>query len=165
MTNPQNPPPAQNLLGLHQALQEQVDACDADDCEMCHRHRAILADAPYPTDSQAGPDFGSHAHEIGLAIAERLRQIETEGWTTKHDDSHAHSEMARAAAAYCLGQWELTGRVQDGKRFLPWRSLIWPWSKEWWKPKTRREDLIRAAALIIAEIQRLNRAATKEETL
>ena len=103
-----------------------------------------------------------HMQGLADAIAERVRQIDAEGWTTEHDDSHAHSEMARAAAAYCLGQPELTGRVQDGKRFLPWRSMIWPWSKEWWKPKTRREDLIRAAALIIAEIERLDRAATTE---
>ncbi len=91
------------------------------------------------------------------AIAERVRQIEAEGWTAEHDDSHAEGEMARAAAAYCLGQYEMTGRVQDGKRFLLWRSVLWPWSKEWWKPKTRREDLIRAAALIVAEIERLDR--------
>ncbi|ATN32863.1 hypothetical protein ACO34A_03485 [Rhizobium sp. ACO-34A] len=96
---------------------------------------------------------------LAEAIAERLRQIEAEGWSAEHDDSHANGEMARAAAAYCLGQQELTGAVQDGKRFLPWRKLIWPWSKEWWKPKTRREDLIRAAALIIAEIERLDRSA------
>ena len=31
------------IAKLEAALQEQVDACDADDCEMCHRHRAMLA--------------------------------------------------------------------------------------------------------------------------
>lgn len=37
----------------------------------------------------------------------------------------------------------------------------WPlsWAKSWLKPKDRRRDLIRAAALIIAEIERLDRAA------
>lgn len=30
---------------LRKALQEQVDACNADDCEMCHRHRSLLASA------------------------------------------------------------------------------------------------------------------------
>ena len=34
---------------------------------------------------------------------------------------------------------------------IPW------WSKDWWKPKDKRRDLIRAAALIVAEIERLDR--------
>lgn len=122
---------------------------------------AALTQAPAPTltGEVETPAPVTHLRGLADAIAERVRQIEAEGWTTEHDDSHEHGEMARAAAAYCLGQHELMGRVQDGKRFLPWRSMIWPWSKEWWKPKTRREDLIRAAALIIAEIERLDRAA------
>jgi hypothetical protein len=36
---------------------------------------------------------------------------------------------------------------------------LWPWHDDWWKPKDRRRDLIRAAALIVAEIERLDRAA------
>ena len=31
------------------------------------------------------------------------------------------------------------------------------WDSEWWKPKDRRRDLIRAGALIVAEIERLDR--------
>lgn len=30
------------------ALREQVDACDAYDCEMCHRHRGLLASKESP---------------------------------------------------------------------------------------------------------------------
>jgi len=96
-------------------------------------------------------------------IEERERQVSVEGWTPEHDDQHRDGAMARAAAAYCLGQCELTGRVQDGKRFLMWRSTIWPWSAEWWKPKDRRRDLVRAGALILAEIERLDRAAARGE--
>jgi hypothetical protein len=33
----------------------------------------------------------------------------------------------------------------------------------WWKPKDRRRDLVRAAALIIAEIERLDRDAEARE--
>ena len=35
----------------------------------------------------------------------------------------------------------------------------WPhtWDASWWKPKDRRRDLVRAGALIIAEIERLDR--------
>jgi hypothetical protein len=38
---------------------------------------------------------------------------------------------------------------------------IWPWDRKWWKPKDRRRDLVRAGALILAEIERLDRAAAK----
>jgi hypothetical protein len=38
---------------------------------------------------------------------------------------------------------------------------LWPWSVQWWKPKDRRRDLVRAGALIVAEIERLDRAAAR----
>jgi hypothetical protein len=38
---------------------------------------------------------------------------------------------------------------------------VWPWSREWWQPKDRRRDLVRAGALIVAEIERLDRAASR----
>lgn len=37
---------------------------------------------------------------IEAIASERQRQIEQEGWTTEHDDTHADGEMARAAACY-----------------------------------------------------------------
>ena len=33
----------------------------------------------------------------------------------------------------------------------------WPWSDKWWKPKDKIRDLVRAGALIAAEIDRLQR--------
>jgi hypothetical protein len=37
----------------------------------------------------------------------------------------------------------------------------WPenWSATWWKPKDRRQDLVRAGALVISEIERIDRAS------
>ena len=86
--------------------------------------------------------------EISL---ERQRQIEVEGWTAGHDDKHARGEMARAAACYAM--------PDSFRDFKHRASLLWPWSREWWKPKDRRRDLIRAGALIVAEIERLDRKA------
>ena len=34
---------------------------------------------------------------------------------------------------------------------------LWPWAAEWWKPKDCRRNLVRAGALILAEIERLDR--------
>lgn len=87
------------------------------------------------------------------AFAERRRQIEAEGWTAEHDDAHEHGEMARAAASYAL--------IAGSRDRSLWRGDIpnfWPWEARWWKPTTRRRDLVKAAALILAEIERLDRA-------
>jgi hypothetical protein len=35
-------------------------------------------------------------------IAERRRQVDTEGWTEEHDDKHNGGELARAGACYAL---------------------------------------------------------------
>jgi hypothetical protein len=90
--------------------------------------------------------------------AERRRQIDAEGWTPEHDDEHSDRELAAAAAAYAYaaGVDDQERDVFIGGRIVPRR---WPWSLDWWKPSTRRRDLIKAAALIVAEIERLDRAA------
>jgi hypothetical protein len=87
-------------------------------------------------------------------IAERERQIDEEGWTAEHDDEHTSEELARASACYALG----TGRLYNhrGERLGRW---LWPWDTKWWKPgPDRRRELVKAGALIVAEIERLDRA-------
>lgn len=97
-------------------------------------------------------------------IAERRRQTEQEGWTPEHDDDHAAGALTAAAICYAdgasfallMGQTTPSGDYLDS-RFPPLR--IWPWSRNWWKPTTPRRDLVKAAALIIAEGDRMDRAA------
>lgn len=84
---------------------------------------------------------------IDDVIADRERQKSAEGWTPEHDDIHTEGELNHAAACYALNA--------GSKREEPPRS--WPWDRKWWKPKDRRRDLVRAAALIIAEIERIDR--------
>lgn len=84
---------------------------------------------------------------IADVSAERRRQVEGEGWTAAHDDQHTHGDLAQAAACYAI--------YASGRSVPP---DLWPWAMEWWKPKDRRRDLVRAAALVIAEIDRLDRA-------
>jgi hypothetical protein len=95
-------------------------------------------------------------------IAERKRQIDKEGWTEEHDDQHNHSEMAYAAASYALSAADY---YLDGSK-TRWFSIpkVWPWPDGAWKPKNARRDLVRAGALIIAEIERLDRAAGPSPT-
>lgn len=84
-------------------------------------------------------------------VAERQRQKTIEGWTPEHDDEHCNGELAMAAVCYI----NETGTVnRNGGK--PWG---WPWDASWWKPKTRRRNLVKAGALILAEIERIDRAA------
>ncbi|HCF4141261.1 TPA: hypothetical protein NIE10_006450, partial [Pseudomonas aeruginosa] len=75
--------------------------------------------------------------------AERRRQVEAEGWTPEHDDEHNGGELADAAACYAL--W--AGGINPGN----WREF-WPWAPEWLKHSEPRRMLVKAAALILAEI-------------
>lgn len=85
--------------------------------------------------------------------AERQRQMEVEGWTPAHDDEHSAGEMAHAGAAYAIGP-----------AFDEIISKVWPWDWTWWKPADKRRNLVKAGALIVAEIERIDRAAAKTTT-
>lgn len=118
-----------------------------------------------------GPKFGLSEGfaAMGLApletnavrdvLAERRRQVEIEGWTPEHDDQHVAGGMAEAAACYATSArwWQMRWNPASVPDRMPW-----PWARRWWKPKGPREDLVRAAALILAEIERLDRAADRE---
>jgi len=96
---------------------------------------------------------------IDEIAAERKRQISQEGWSFEHDDEHQRGELANAAACYAMTPDRRSKVVRLNsalERML--FNHVWPWSGEWWRPKTRRHDLVRAGALIVAEIERLDRA-------
>jgi hypothetical protein len=93
---------------------------------------------------------------------ERWRQKTAEGWTVDHDDDHCGGELAQAAACYADPAPEIIRVAKDDGRKTTvtgtWIPKRWPWAVDGYKPKDRRRDLIRAAALIVAEIERLDRA-------
>ncbi|API54847.1 hypothetical protein BMW22_15525 [Rhizobium leguminosarum] len=92
-------------------------------------------------------------------IAERRRQVEVEGFDDRHDDAAKSNAMALAAAVYA---------IPDHYRYLDCegfgggrgsiRRMLWPWDDGWFKPGDRRRELVKAAALIIAEIEAIDRA-------
>ncbi|MCU8933021.1 hypothetical protein OE518_17110 [Pseudomonas aeruginosa] len=92
--------------------------------------------------------------------AERRRQVEAEGWTPEHDDEHADGQMAQAAGCYALHAGGIGTDWLDGHQ--NGAALFWPWDKDSWKPTTPRRDLVKACALALAEIERLDRAAPAE---
>lgn len=84
-------------------------------------------------------------------LAERQRQQLAEGWTTEHDDDHSCGEMALAASSYA--------QYAHRKPIAPAIPFNWPWEPEWFKQQGPRRDLVKAGALILAEIERIDRAA------
>lgn len=86
-------------------------------------------------------------------LAERQRQISAEGWTPEHDDKFTNGALSLAAGTYALhGPLPTHGNV----------PLTWPWDHDGWKPSTPRRNLVKAGALILAEIERMDRAAAAE---
>lgn len=87
-------------------------------------------------------------------LGERLRQIEAEGLTVELDDWHDTGVLASAAGCYAM--FSLAYPAGDPVGF-------WPWDKSWWKPSPdRRRNLVKAGALILAEIERLDREARND---
>lgn len=87
---------------------------------------------------------------------ERKRQIEREGWSPEHDDQHKDQELVKAALCYAGFVESGESAVEPGDHF---RTVppAWPWDRGDWKPKDKLTDLVRAGALISAEVDRLIR--------
>jgi len=89
---------------------------------------------------------------VELIAAERARQIAMEGWTPEHDDNHDNAELADAARCY-IRQSSCPEKFTRGQS-----PFIWPWEACWWKPSPDPvRNLVKAGALIAAEIDRLQR--------
>lgn len=86
-----------------------------------------------------------YATGMALIKAERERQITAEGWTAEHDDGHGGGGMFDAAMCYVS--------AKEGDSM----SNLWPWERQWWKPKDHLSNLVRAGALLLAEKERIGR--------
>ena len=132
-------------------------------CETEAQIEEYILDMHRSSDSltlRKGPLYGAPVAQAGQVPqawldvqAERRRQITAEGWTPEHDDEHDGGELADAAACYALSAagWSTYAARER-----------WPWPLEWWKPSTARRDLVKACALGLAEIERLDRAAASQ---
>jgi hypothetical protein len=149
-------------LSFHEARTERRLSADAN--ETLHSQNVGYSDgyvagfkasearaaAPVSVDEQqAGHRLTAAARDV---LAERERQMTKKGWTLAHDDQYEEEEMAVAAACYA--------ESAAGFHHPSAPPATWPWAYSWWKPTTPRRDLIKAGALILAEIERIDRAAT-----
>jgi len=99
---------------------------------------------------------------IQLITEERERQISKEGWTPEHDANHVNGEIARAGAAYAYAATLKPPMRESVTGIYSFRNNeiirgLWPWESQWWKPSDKMRDLVKAGALIAAEIDRLQR--------
>jgi hypothetical protein len=110
---------------------------------------------------------------IGVAAIadERIRQITQKGYTAAHDDVHAEGELALAAACYAVHG---LSRIVDGKVVqarVCWSAtgdedgfgdaFPFPATQDGRYDSDRRALLVKAGALIAAELDRYQRASER----
>ncbi len=99
----------------------------------------------------------TNADGVALIAAERSRHFSEEGWTSSLDDEQKNGELAEAAACYALYAVTQTRLGFNPQGTPPDVLAHWPWEEHAWKPRHRIRNLVRAGALIAAEIDRLRR--------
>lgn len=88
-------------------------------------------------------DISDHT-AASMIWEERLRQMREEGYSMAHDDGHTEGQLALLAAAYALSS-------RNSVCFQIFDILGISWE---FKTKDPIRDLVRAGALILAELER-----------
>ncbi|MFW1838616.1 hypothetical protein ACG9XS_08595 [Acinetobacter gyllenbergii] len=103
---------------------------------------------------------------INDVLAERERQINVKGYSNDLDDLYEQNQLPRAASGYVD---HVVGRSWVFYDYGPEAYQdddvpeFWPWADDFWNPKSPRDDLVRATAILIAEIERLDRKEAKAD--
>lgn len=104
------------------------------------------------------PSRAAHGSGSEQIRAERERQISGEGWGPEHDDGHRLGELLDAGLSYI----HAAINVNHPSNQKP--PPEWPWEDGWWKPDADPvRNLVKAGALIAAEIDRLNRERERND--
>ena len=90
----------------------------------------------------------------------RERQIHVHGWTLQHDsDEHSGGELAQAAIVHLQTAFREVFHLADEET-----TIWWPWDESMPEElqrrlfaQTKREALVNAAALLVAELELLDR--------
>ncbi|ENY2185672.1 hypothetical protein ACFVQK_001302 [Salmonella enterica] len=83
-------------------------------------------------------------------LAERQRQIDVKGWTPEHDDTYTCGELAAAAISY----------IEPAEA-----ENYWPvdWHDGSFRPSDERRNIVKATALLLAELERLDRLSQRNQ--
>lgn len=98
--------------------------------------------------SYTNTDMEFILHEV---YKERVRQVFDEGYSVYADDCHTHMELARGGAAYAVAK-----HIDNLGRHPA--QLGWPFPEFSFKPTDHRRNLIKAMAMLCAEVERIDRA-------
>ncbi len=106
-----------------------------------------------------GPTIVNRATAAAVddVLHERCRQLADEGHGPEWDDTYTSGQLINAAIAYC----DASAGAISGEDMADVGLLYWPWKPATFKPRGPRSNLVRAAALIVAEIERLDRIADR----
>lgn len=134
---------AWRVEGTRRSIQAAIDAAP-------HSNRIEI-------DLAGGTAHVETLRALADVMAERVRQITREGFDAWHDDNeHEAGDLAQAAACYAIAAAGYPDSTLWRNRVI---DQLWPFRRESWKPRNPRRDLVRAAALILAEIERMYRVA------
>lgn len=87
-------------------------------------------------------------------VEERIRQVLGEGRSGDNDDLYDLGQLASAAGCYAMHTLAYPAGDPPPN---------WPWQAQYWKPSAdRRRNLQKAGALILAELDRLDRLESKK---
>jgi len=109
--------------------------------QMCSLHgviQEVLASRPPPPAVEGG---------WRDVLAERERQKTVKGWTSEHDDDHDNGELVHA-------EWGAMGRLKQAASLIGLYSPV---------PAEARKLLVESAALILAEVERIDRATVSTD--
>lgn len=114
----------------------------------CHVNPARVAWVKHhatclPSPEQYVPQLTTAAADV---LSERLRQWSVKGFSTEQDDTYTDCELAAAAISYI--------EPMEAEHY-------WPadWHDGSFRPSDYRHNLVKATALLLAEIERIDRAA------
>lgn len=87
---------------------------------------------------------------VNDVLAERQRQIDVKGWTPEHDDTYTCGELAAAAISY----------IEPAEA-----ENYWPvdWHDGSFRPSDERRNIVKATALLLAELERLDRLSQRNQ--
>ena len=103
-------------------------------------------------------DNRPYSRAVVSVLTEKRRIVDVEGWTPAHDDAcHTDGTLVKAAIALAQSAYQKNLGLTDDELLV-----FWPWQPSDFKRKGKRRDLVRACALLLCDLERLDRADDRE---